>query len=36
MGGTYVDELARTAEGWRITHRVLEITWREGNSGIPR
>jgi 3-phenylpropionate/cinnamic acid dioxygenase small subunit len=34
MGGTYVDELVRTEDGWRISHRVLEITWREGNSGI--
>jgi 3-phenylpropionate/cinnamic acid dioxygenase small subunit len=34
MGGTYVDELVRTEDGWRIAHRVLEITWREGNGGI--
>ena len=34
MGGTYVDEMVRTEDGWRIKHRVLEITWREGNSGI--
>ena len=36
MGGTYVDHLTRTPQGWRITRRVLEITWREGTSGIPR
>jgi ketosteroid isomerase-like protein len=34
MGGTYVDRLVRTADGWRIAHRILEITWREGNTGI--
>ena len=34
MGGTYVDELVRTGDGWRIKHRALEITWREGNGGI--
>jgi 3-phenylpropionate/cinnamic acid dioxygenase small subunit len=34
MGGTYRDELARTAAGWRITRRVLEVAWREGNAAI--
>jgi ketosteroid isomerase-like protein len=34
MGGIYADELIRTQDGWRIAHRVLEITWREGNGGL--
>lgn len=34
MGGSYRDELVRTAHGWRIERRVLEITWREGNAGV--
>jgi 3-phenylpropionate/cinnamic acid dioxygenase small subunit len=34
MGGTYFDEFVRTAAGWRIKHRVLEIAWREGNAGL--
>jgi 3-phenylpropionate/cinnamic acid dioxygenase small subunit len=27
VGGTYHDELARTAAGWRITRRVEETLW---------
>jgi 3-phenylpropionate/cinnamic acid dioxygenase small subunit len=34
IGGTYRDELRRTAAGWRITRRVLEVAWREGNAAI--
>ena len=34
MGGTYRDELVRTADGWRITRRVLDVAWREGNAAI--
>jgi ketosteroid isomerase-like protein len=36
IAGTYSDELARTAEGWRIRHRVLEAIWTEGNPAVPR
>ena len=34
IGGTYHDRLVRTAQGWRIEHRHLEVTWSEGNFGI--
>ena len=34
MSGTYSDRLARTADGWRITHRTLEILWTEGNPAV--
>lgn len=34
IGGTYHDDLVRTADGWRIERRHLEVTWTEGNHGI--
>lgn len=34
VGGTYHDRLIRSPEGWRITHRRLEVTWTDGNAGI--
>lgn len=34
IGGTYHDRLVRTADGWRIEQRELEVTWTEGNFGI--
>ncbi len=34
VGGTYHDRLVRTADGWRIVHRRLEVTWSTGNAGI--
>jgi len=30
LGGTYEDELVRTASGWRIRHRVLSSLWETG------
>lgn len=36
MAGRYVDEVARTADGWRIVHRVLDIDWTEGNVAVVR
>ena len=34
VAGTYRDRIARTPEGWRITHRVLETTWTDGNAAV--
>jgi 3-phenylpropionate/cinnamic acid dioxygenase small subunit len=34
MGGTYHDDLVRTADGWRIARRVLDVAWRDGNAAI--
>lgn len=34
VGGTYVDDLARTPDGWRITRRELHGTWQSGNPGV--
>jgi 3-phenylpropionate/cinnamic acid dioxygenase small subunit len=34
MAGTYRDRLVRTADGWRIEHRELEITWTDGNAAL--
>jgi hypothetical protein len=34
VGGTYHDRLLRTPDGWRITHRRLEVAWTKGNIGV--
>lgn len=34
IAGRYVDDLVRTADGWRITHRVLHFDWNEGNPKV--
>lgn len=34
IGGMYVDELVRTAEGWRIRFRELRFLWQEGNPAV--
>jgi len=34
IGGTYLDEMVRTAHGWRIRERDLRITWQEGNPRV--
>jgi hypothetical protein len=36
LGGVYRDVLARTPQGWRIEHRVLEVIWREGAPRATR
>jgi len=34
VGGTYVDRLVRTRDGWRIAHRTLHATWTDGNPEV--
>ena len=34
VGGSYEDQLRRTKVGWRISQRVLRITWSEGNRDV--
>ena len=34
VGGRYWDALALGPNGWRISHRRLEILWREGNPMV--
>ena len=34
VGGTYVDRLVRTDDGWRIEHRTLHATWTDGNPDV--
>jgi len=34
IGGYYEDRLARTSDGWRITHRVMAQTWTTGNPAV--
>ena len=34
IGGRYEDRLARTADGWRITHRTMTAVWTEGNPAV--
>jgi hypothetical protein len=36
LGGRYVDELARTPDGWRITFRRLHRMWASGNRDVVR
>ncbi len=36
VAGRYEDQLVRTAEGWRIKHRDLIVTWTEGNREAVR
>ena len=34
VGGSYHDDLVRTANGWRIKHRRLEQRWMDGNPNV--
>ena len=34
IAGRYLDQVARTPQGWRITHRTLEFDWTEGNPKV--
>ena len=34
LGGVYRDELVNGPQGWRITHRVLDVLWREGVANL--
>ena len=36
VAGRYEDDLARTDDGWRITHRNLHVMWTDGNSAVVR
>ncbi len=36
VGGYYQDQLVRTADGWRIAHRLMQQTWTEGNPGVVK
>ncbi len=36
VAGRYEDELARTPDGWRITHRALIVMWTDGNTAVVR
>lgn len=36
VGGYYDDRLVRTPDGWRISHRVMQQTWGEGNPAVIR
>lgn len=34
VAGTYFDTLRRAADGWRITHRRLDVVWTDGNPSV--
>ena len=34
IAGRYEDDLIRTADGWRIGHRLLVSMWTDGNPAI--
>ncbi|MEL6890621.1 MAG: nuclear transport factor 2 family protein [Actinomycetota bacterium] len=36
VAGSYSDRFVRTADGWRIEHRVLDVTWTEGDLSVLR
>jgi len=36
VAGRYEDDFVRTADGWRIKHRLLKVMWTEGNVGAVR
>jgi hypothetical protein len=36
VGGFYEDRVVRTADGWRIAHRLMQQTWTEGNPGVTK
>lgn len=36
VAGRYEDDLARTSDGWLITHRNLHVMWTEGNPAVVR
>jgi hypothetical protein len=36
VGGYYEDRLMRTPDGWRITHRLMQQTWTDGNPDVVR
>jgi hypothetical protein len=35
VGGEYHDKLVRTADGWRITERIEQTKWADGNVPAP-
>jgi hypothetical protein len=36
IGGYYDDVFVRTAEGWRIKHRIMQPTWRSDNANVVK
>lgn len=36
VAGRYEDQLVRTVDGWRISHRNLVIMWTDGNPSVAR
>lgn len=35
VAGIYTDDVVRTPDGWRFSHRRLKVTWTEGNPNVP-
>ena len=36
VGGYYEDRVVRTADGWRIAHRLMQQTWTDGNPSVTK
>lgn len=36
MGGYYINELVRTADGWKLRGMTLTVTWNRGNRYVLR
>ncbi len=35
VAGIYRDEVVRTPDGWRFSHRRLKVLWTQGNPQVP-
>jgi 3-phenylpropionate/cinnamic acid dioxygenase small subunit len=34
IGGTYIDDLVKTSDGWKIRQKELRFVWKEGNPAV--
>jgi 3-phenylpropionate/cinnamic acid dioxygenase small subunit len=34
LGGTYIDDLVKTPDGWKIRQKHLVLIWQEGNMAV--
>jgi 3-phenylpropionate/cinnamic acid dioxygenase small subunit len=34
IGGTYIDDLVKTPDGWRIRQKELVFVWQDGNPAV--
>jgi hypothetical protein len=34
IGGTYIDDLVKTPDGWKIRQKELVFVWQDGNPAV--